>query len=54
MRMKEDHMRNGQLKPACNVQSLLKRNTSLVSTFALNAAMFEHLSPHIIAYKMTV
>lgn len=51
MRLKEDHMRNGQLKPAYNVQS--STNNQYIAAYSLHqqstdtSTLIDHLSQHI-------
>src|SRR5262249_43626657 len=51
MRMKEDHMRNGQLKPAYNVQ--ISTNSQYIVSYSLHqqtndsSTLITHLSQHI-------
>lgn len=55
MRMKEDHMRNGQLKPAYNVQ--ISTNNQFIANYTIHQSttdtntLTEHLSEHISNYK---
>jgi transposase len=55
MRMKEDHMRNGQLKPAYNVQ--ISTNNQFIASYSIHQnptdtnTLIEHLSGHIKSYK---
>jgi len=57
MRMKDDHMQNGQLKPAYNIQASTNNqyltNYTLAQTTADTATLKEHLSNHIENYKQT-
>jgi len=54
MRMKEDHMRNGQLKPGYNVQASTSRqyiiNYTLGQTTSDTALLKEHIDEHILSY----
>ena len=55
MRMKEDHMRNGQLKPGYNVQ--LSTNNQFIASYSIHPnptdtrTLIPHLQQHIKAYK---
>lgn len=55
MRMKEDHMNNGQLKPAYNVQ--LSTNNQYIASYSIHQnttdtnTLIDHLSQHIKSYK---
>lgn len=55
MRMKEDHMRNGQLKPAYNVQ--ISTNKQYIASYSIHQnttdtnTLIEHLEGHIKNYK---
>ena len=55
MRMKEDHMRNGQLKPAYNVQ--ISTNQQYIASYSIHQnttdtnTLIEHLKSHIKNYK---
>lgn len=55
MRLKEDHMRNGQLKPAYNVQ--ISTNNQFIATYSIHqnttdtATLAAHISSHIKDYK---
>ncbi len=55
MRMKEDHMKNGQLKPAYNVQ--LSTNNQYIASYSIHQntndtnTLIEHLTGHIKSYK---
>lgn len=55
MRMKEDHMKNGQLKPAYNVQ--VSTNNQYIASYSLHqqpsdtTTLTEHLSHHINSFK---
>ena len=55
MRMKEDHMRNGQLKPGYNVQ--LSTNNQFIASYSVHPnptdtkTLIPHLQQHIKAYK---
>lgn len=55
MRMKEDHMRNGQLKPAYNVQ--ISTNNQFIATYTIHQnttdtnTLPEHLQDHIKSYR---
>ena len=51
MRMKEDHMRNGQLKPGYNVQ--ISTNNQFVVNYSLhpNPTDTKTLIPHLEQYK---
>jgi transposase len=55
MRMKEDHMRNGQLKPGYNVQ--LSTNNQFIASYSVHPnptdtkTLIPHLRQHIKAYK---
>lgn len=57
MRMKEDHMKNGQLKPAYNVQ--ISTNNQFVSTYSVHQnttdtnTLSSHLAQHENQYKQT-
>ena len=54
MRMKEDHMRNGQLKPAYNVQ--ISTNNQFIASYSIHQntndtnTLQEHLQQFIKAY----
>ena len=54
MRMKEDHMKNGQLKPAYNVQ--ISTNNQYIASYSLHqqttdtSTLTNHLEQHIKAY----
>lgn len=56
MRMKEDHMRNGQLKPAYNVQ--ISTNNQFIASYSIHQnttdtnTLQSHLQQHISDYKM--
>jgi transposase len=54
MRMKEDHMRNGQLKPAYNVQASTERqyivNYTLEQTTTDTTTLKDHIDEHIASY----
>lgn len=54
MRMKEDHMRNGQLKPAYNVQASTEKqyivNYTLGQTTSDTTLLKEHIEEHIHSY----
>lgn len=54
MRMKEDHMRNGQLKPAYNVQASTEKqyivNYTLGQTTSDTSLLKNHIGEHILAY----
>jgi transposase len=55
MRMKEDHMRNGQLKPAYNVQ--ISTNNQFIASYSIHQnttdtnTLIDHLSGHIKNFK---
>lgn len=55
MRMKEDHMRNGQLKPAYNVQ--ISTNNQYIASYSIHqhttdtSTLISHISQHIKSYK---
>lgn len=55
MRMKEDHMKNGQLKPAYNVQ--ISTNNQYIASYSIHQnttdtnTLKDHLSHHIKQYK---
>jgi transposase len=55
MRMKEDHMRNGQLKPAYNVQ--ISTNNQFIASYSLHPnptdtkTLIPHLQQHLKAFK---
>lgn len=51
MRMKEDHMKNGQLKPAYNVQVSTENN--FITNFSIhqNPTDTTTLKPHLLSYK---
>ena len=55
MRMKEDHMRNGQLKPAYNVQ--ISTNNQYIASYSLHQratdtnTLIDHLNQHIRSFK---
>jgi len=55
MRMKEDHMRNGQLKPAYNVQ--ISTNNQYIASYSLHQnandtnTLIGHLNQHIQSFK---
>ena len=55
MRMKEDHMKNGQLKPAYNVQ--LSTNNQYIASYSIHQnttdtnTLIDHLTRHIKNYK---
>lgn len=55
MRMKEDHMKNGQLKPAYNVQ--ISTNNQYIASYSIHQntndsnTLIEHLSQHIKSFK---
>lgn len=55
MRMKEDHMKNGQLKPAYNVQ--ISTNNQYIASYSLHqntndtSTLIDHLSQHIKRFK---
>ncbi len=57
MRMKEDHMRNGQLKPAYNVQ--ISTNNQYIASYSLHQnatdtnTLIEHVNKHIQQFKQT-
>ena len=56
MRMKEDHMRNGQLKPAYNVQ--ISTNNQYIASYSIHHnttdtnTLTSHISEHIKDYKI--
>lgn len=56
MRMKEDHMRNGQLKPAYNVQ--ISTNSQYIASYSVHQnttdtnTLTSHISQHIKDYKV--
>ena len=56
MRMKEDHMRNGQLKPAYNVQ--ISTNNQYIASYSIHQnpndtnTLTSHISQHIKDYKV--
>jgi transposase len=56
MRMKEDHMRNGQLKPAYNVQ--ISTNNQYIASYSIHqnttdtSTLTSHITQHIKAYKV--
>lgn len=55
MRMKEDHMRNGQLKPAYNVQ--ISTNNQYIASYSIHqnttdtSTLIDHFSQHIKSFK---
>lgn len=55
MRMKEDHMKNGQLKPAYNVQ--ISTNNQYIASYSIHQnttdtnTLIDHLSQHIKGFK---
>jgi transposase len=55
MRMKEDHMKNGQLKPAYNVQ--ISTNNQYIASYSIHQnttdtnTLKEHITEHIKSYK---
>lgn len=55
MRMKEDHMKNGQLKPAYNVQ--ISTNNQYIASYSIHQrstdtnTLIEHLSQHVKNFK---
>lgn len=55
MRMKEDHMKNGQLKPAYNVQ--ISTNNQYIASYSLHqnttdtSTLIDHLNGHIKRFK---
>jgi transposase len=55
MRMKEDHMKNGQLKPAYNVQ--ISTNNQYIASYSVhqnttdNNTLIDHLSGHIKSFR---
>lgn len=55
MRMKEDHMKNGQLKPGYNVQ--ISTNNQYIASYSLHQdtndtnALIDHLTGHIKSFK---
>lgn len=55
MRMKEDHMKNGQLKPAYNVQ--ISTNNQYIASYSIHQnttdtnTLIDHLSGHINSFK---
>lgn len=51
MRMKEDHMKNGQLKPAYNIQ--ISTNDQIIANFSIhqNPADTKTLKPHLNSYE---
>jgi transposase len=57
MRMKEDHMRNGQLKPGYNVQ--ISTNNQFIASYSLHQnptdtkTLIPHLQEHIRNYRQT-
>ncbi len=51
MRMKEDHMKNGQLKPAYNLQVSTENNFITNFTIHQNPADTTTLKPHLLSYK---
>lgn len=57
MRMKEDHMRNGQLKPGYNVQASTEKqyiiNYTLGQTTSDTSLLKEHIGEHIESYGRT-
>jgi transposase len=57
MRMKEDHMRNGQLKPGYNVQASTEQqyivNYTLGQTTSDTSLLKEHVEDHIQSYGLT-
>lgn len=56
MRMKEDHMKNGQLKPAYNVQ--ISTNQQYIASYSVHQntndtnTLTSHISHHIASYKV--
>lgn len=56
MRMKEDHMKNGQLKPAYNVQ--ISTNNQYIASYSIHQnatdtnTLSSHISQHIKSYKV--
>lgn len=57
MRMKDDHMQNGQLKPGYNLQASTNNqfitNYTLAQTTADTTTLKEHLQDHIDSYNQT-
>lgn len=57
MRMKDDHMQNGQLKPAYNLQASTNNqyltNYTLAQTTADTTTLKDHLTDHIESYHQT-
>lgn len=57
MRMKDDHMQNGQLKPAYNVQASTNNqyltNYTLAQTTADTTTLKDHINDHIENYMET-
>lgn len=55
MRMKEDHMKNGQLKPAYNVQ--ISTNNQYIASYSIHQnttdtnTLIDHITQHIKSYK---
>ena len=55
MRLKEDHMKNGQLKPAYNVQ--ISTNNQFIASYSIHQSptdtntLIDHLGMHLKAYK---
>lgn len=55
MRMKEDHMKNGQLKPAYNVQ--ISTNNQFIASYSIHQSttdtttLIDHLNHHIQSFK---
>lgn len=55
MRMKEDHMRNGQLKPAYNLQ--ISTNNQYIASYSIHQSatdtntLIDHLNQHIQSFK---
>lgn len=55
MRMKEDHMRNGQLKPAYNVQ--ISTNNQYIASYSIHQSstdtntLIDHIGQHIRSFK---
>ncbi len=55
MRMKEDHMKNGQLKPAYNVQ--ISTNNQYIASYSIHQnttdtnTLIDHLTQHLKSYK---
>jgi hypothetical protein len=53
MRMKEDQMQNGQLKPAYNTQISTKNQIIVHYTIHQNSTDTKNLKPHLEAFEQT-